>query len=153
LNVLFIGEKQIGFTWESIYWFTKAVRQWQIALMHRAVPIKLIQADYGKHCHEDPLLRGFGYTEQFYDTPLIKVDLWRPDYKTKYIPCFFPRNGYAGKWFTELPSVPGQYWPQHFSPNEYYKFFMPQMLMRHLALETSLVSLESGLRQYWIGAG
>lgn len=77
--------------------------------------------------------------ENFYGEPLIKVELWDPADRGNYIKCLFPRKGFAGSWFAQNPQTPETY-THHRDPMEYYKFLIPQMLLRHIASGERLIA-------------
>jgi hypothetical protein len=148
LNLLFIGKQQTACAWNSIYWFNRAVRHSQVTLMRQALP--KVRGRYGRGFSSGPLSGNFDEIERFYGQPVIRIDLWDPDDLNDYIPCFFPRDGFAGSWFEQNPSFPGKYFPQHYDPREYYDYLMPQVILRHIAGGEKLIS---DFTKFRIGAG
>jgi hypothetical protein len=148
LNLLFVGNGQVTYAWKSVYWFNRAVRHRQVTLMRQALP--KARGRYGWDFCSNLLGGNFDEIEQFYGTPVIRIDLWNPDDPNDYIPCFFPKNGFAGDWFMQNPSRPGKYFPRHYDPREYYNFLMPQMMLRHIAGGERLIL---DFSKFHIGAG
>jgi hypothetical protein len=148
LNLMFIGQKQTSYAWSSIDWFNRAVRHRQVTLMRRALPEDL-RGSYGEDFASGPLSGIRDDIARFYGRALIKIDLWNAADDRDYISCLFPRDGYAGSWFSEHPQSPEKYFPSHYDPEEYHDYLMPQLMLRHIAAGERLIS---DFTNYYIGA-
>jgi pimeloyl-ACP methyl ester carboxylesterase len=149
LNLLFSGARQTSYAWRSIYWFNRAVRHLHVTIMRASLPEYLRGGGYGEGFSPGPLGGVTAEVESFYGESMIRVNLWDPANPDESIQCLFPRTGAAGSWFTQHPLSPGEYYPRHFSPTEYYEFLIPQMMLRHIAQHGKLIS---DFKKYNIGA-
>ncbi len=145
LNMLFVDKKQSFYAWRSVYWFNKAVRHKHVALMRDGLPKENEPQGYGEDFSRG-ILEDYDEVDKFYGKPLILIDFWDPADMESLVKCFFPRDGYAGSWFSEHPQLPGPYFPDHYDPTEYYEFLIPQIMIRHLFIGTRLASDFRGFR-------
>jgi hypothetical protein len=149
LDALYIGERQVEYAWSSIYWFVRALHHWRVALLRQDTPTDLLPGDYGRNCRVSPLLGRYDWIEEFYGSDLIKLDLWNPADNRERTSCFFPVNGYAGSWFDGV-KISEEYFASHYSPNDYFNYLMPQLLMRHFVNREPFLTGET-MADFWIG--
>lgn len=149
LNYAYLKDKQIDDTYQACFGFARAIRNWIIWSMRDALdPEEMQNTDYGKHALESPLLGMLQNIEAFYNARLIKVDLWHPGEElSKTISIYLRKDGFAGSWFSATPQLSGPY-NQHYSPNDFYNFILPQMVMRHLVNKGKIIEDWTG---YHIG--
>ncbi|AXY73199.1 hypothetical protein D3H65_04070 [Paraflavitalea soli] len=149
LNYGYFKDKQVHNTYQACFWFARAMRYWIIGCMRETLSGEEKEKTlYGQNTMESPILAYPNIMESFYNFKLIKIDLWHPKKDGNYsTSVYLPIDGFAGKWFSEMPQLSGPY-KDHYSPNDFYNFILPQMVMKHIINNKIIIEDWEG---YYIG--
>ncbi len=131
LDITFIGGKQTIFSVLAVSNFTRL-------MLHRS--IGLIRSQYPEALRGIECFRGFSgnplssnsQAAQFYGHDVILIDVWDPKDSRHVLKLWFPRDGYAGSWFSQGYFVPADPYVTHYHPPEHYGYVLPQAVARSL---------------------
>lgn len=141
LNHHYLADKQVHFCCQSLFWFCKSIRVTIYSLFSEAgldiAPV-VTECDLEEDLvfTADPL--NYFAQNRLYGSKTIKIDVWHP--KTHIATsAYLPRSSYIGEWFDNYPQMSGPL-SEHWSPNDYYNFIIPQMLLRHFINRGPLIT-------------